>query len=98
MQQILTAQHKRPGRTITIGGQVYPTQLQIYRENWALLAEVGVYRHVTAEGPAPLGYTDWVLTGDTYTREPAGTDAEIEQAGAARAVVAAAEQVSLTWS
>ena len=82
--RILTAQHTRPGRTVTVNGQVYPTQLLIDREDWAKLAQGGAYRHVTAEGPAPLGYTDWVLTGDTYTREPAGTQAERDAAALQR--------------
>ena len=76
--KFLTASHNPSPRTVTVDGQVYPTQLLIDREDWALLAQGGVYRHITPEGPAPLNppYTDWVLTGDTYTREIEGTEAE----------------------
>jgi hypothetical protein len=73
---ILTTDQKRPPSHLTIDGNVWPTQVLIDREQWDTLAEHGIYRHVTADGPAPLGYTDWVLVDGQYVREPAGTQAE----------------------
>ena len=44
------------------------------------MADLGIYPHITAEGTAPLGYTDWVLIDGAYHREPAGTPEERQAA------------------
>jgi hypothetical protein len=80
MYRILTTDQKRPPSHLTIDGNVWPTQVLIDREQWDTLAEHGIYRHVTADGPAPLGYTDWALVDGQYVREPAGTQAERDTA------------------
>jgi hypothetical protein len=78
--RILTTEQKQPPSHITIDGNVWPTKVLIDREQWDTLAEHGIYRYITADGPAPLGYTDWTLetdgVGPYRHRAPAGTEAE----------------------
>lgn len=72
----LTAQHTNPPRVITHEGTSYPVLRLIELGDTATLAMLGVYPHETAEGDAPLGYTDWVLDNGIFIREPAGTQTE----------------------
>lgn len=72
----LTAQHETPPSVITLEGTQYPVTRMIELDDAIGLAAIGVYQHITAEGDAPLGYTDWALVDGQYVREPAGTEAE----------------------
>ncbi len=73
----LTAAHQRPPAYVLVDGMPHPTAGAIASGNPARLAALGIYPHQTAQGPAPLGYTDWVLADGTYSRQPAGTAEEI---------------------
>lgn len=85
----LTATHQSPPSHITHNGKRWPVQTLIANDDRATLAELGVYWHVTAEGEAPLGHTDWTLIDGEYRREPAGT---IEERQAAIDAAAAAQR------
>ncbi|WP_296810739.1 hypothetical protein [Thiocapsa sp.] len=76
----LTFQHTPAPSHITLNGKRWPVQILIARNDRDLLAQGGIYPHVTAEGAAPLGYTDWALIDDEYRREPAGTPEERQAA------------------
>jgi hypothetical protein len=85
----LTSTHTTPPRHVELNGMLHPIQPLIKANDTARLAELGVYPHITADGPAPLGYTAWTLVDGAYHREPAGTDAErnaalLDQAKAAK--------------
>lgn len=88
----LTETHRSPPAVVELDGLLHPTAPLIERDDTARLAELGIHPHVTAEGEAPLGYTDWVLTDGTYYREPAGTQEEID---AALALIALSEADAL---
>ena len=61
-----------------------PTMPLLQDNDTAKLAALGIYRHYTLPGQAPLGYTDWAEGSDEngryYWCEPAGTAAEIAAA------------------
>lgn len=79
-----TAQHQPPGRFVEQSGMLHPVAELIASNNIARLAELGLFRHVTTEGAAPLGYTAWAESSDAdgvlYTREPDGTHEERQEA------------------
>jgi hypothetical protein len=89
----LTTDHAMPQPHILADGLRHPVAPLIRREDIHRLSQLGVLRHITAEGPAPLGYGPWQLSEDAqgphYYREPAGTQEEIQTALDAQA---AAEQ------
>jgi hypothetical protein len=76
----MTAEHGPPGRHILQNGHLHAVAPLIRREDIHRLAQLGVLRHLTADGPAPLGYGPWRLAEDAvgvhYVREPAGTQEE----------------------
>lgn len=72
----LTSNHTAPPPRSTYGDGTISTQILIARDDVVTLAANDIYRHETAKGEAPLGYTDWALADGIYTREPAGTQAE----------------------
>jgi hypothetical protein len=76
----LTQSHTTPSRHIEHDGYLVPTRPLIDRGDTEKLAALGIYPHVTTEGDAPLGYTDWQFDGSQYTRQPAGTAEEIQDA------------------
>lgn len=76
----LTVSHEQPPRHVVHQDRLVPTEPLIAANDIARLAELGIYPHDTEPGDAPLGYTDWLLTGDRYTRRPAGSVAEIQDA------------------
>ena len=76
----LTADHNPAPRVLVHGGTQYPVASMIARDDTTGLAALGIYPHVTLEGSAPLGYTDWTLADGVYSREPAGTPAERDAA------------------
>lgn len=75
-----TADHKIV--PMQVGG--VPTMPLLQANDTAKLAALGIYRHYTLPGQAPLGYTDWAESSDAdgiyYWCEPAGTAAEIAAA------------------
>ena len=73
----LTQDHQLPTAFILKDDHYHPTATLIEANDSTRLRELGIYPHVTMEGPAPLGYTDWVLDNDTYSRTPLGTVEEI---------------------
>jgi hypothetical protein len=73
----LTASHQRPPAYVLVDGMPHPTAGAIASGNSARLAALGIYPHQTAPGPAPMGYTDWVLADGAYSRQPTGTAEEI---------------------
>ncbi|NCC27870.1 MAG: hypothetical protein EOM22_06910 [Gammaproteobacteria bacterium] len=88
----MTTEHKTPDRHILHSGHFHPVAPLIRREDIHRLASLGVLRHITAEGPAPLGYAPWQLAEDAqgphYWREPAGTAEERQAAIDAQAAAA----------
>lgn len=78
--QYLTSTHTAPPAHILADGKRWPVATLIARNDTARLADLGIYPHITAEGTAPLGYTDWVLIDGAYHREPAGTPEERQAA------------------
>ena len=73
----LTAEHQHPPRTLTLEGVQYPVAALIEQKATTKLAEIGAaYLHVTVEGDAPLGYSDWEYIDGQYVRGPAGTEEE----------------------
>jgi len=97
MDMIRTTDLKSPPKHISVSGGIQSTAPLIELEEWATLAQAGIYRYVTAEGPAPLGYTEWELRQDAagrdyYYREPAGTQEERDAA----ALQLAREQQEIT--
>jgi hypothetical protein len=87
----MTHDHATPPSHVVVDEHRYPVAQLIRNEDIHRLASLGVLRHITAEGSAPLGYTPWQLAEDAqgphYYREPAGTPEE-----RAAAVAAIAEQ------
>ncbi len=87
----MTHDHATPPSHVVADEHRYPVAQLIRNEDIHRLASLGVLRHITAEGSAPLGYTPWQLAEDAqgphYYREPAGTPDE-----RAAAVAAIAEQ------
>ena len=81
----LTSTHQTPPAYVHQGDMLHPTAEAIASNDTARLAELDLWPHVTAEGPAPLGYTDWTLADGVYSRQPAGTPEEIAAALAAQA-------------
>ena len=87
----LTHDHAPPPTHVLADGLRHPVAPLIRREDIHRLSVLGVLRHITADGPAPLGYGPWRLAEDAkgphYYREPAGTveerQAAIEAAAAA---------------
>ena len=63
---------------MTVAGK--PTMPLLQANDTAKLAALGIYRHYTLPGQAPLGYTDWAESSDAegriYVCEPAGTAEE----------------------
>ena len=80
----MTHDHAPPPTHILADGLRHPVAPLIRREDIHRLSQLGVLRHITAEGPAPLGYGPWQLAEDAqgphYYREPLGT---LEQRDAA---------------
>ena len=80
----LTTTHQTPPAHINLDGMLHPTAEAIATHDLARLAELGIWPHETADGPAPLGHTPWVeMTGGQghyYWREPLGTAEEIAAA------------------
>lgn len=80
----MTAEHRPPERHILQNDHLHAVAPLIRREDIHRLSQLGVLRHVTADGPAPLGYGPWRLAEDAqgvhYVREPAGTEEEITAA------------------
>ena len=80
----MTDSHSPPPPHIQADGLLHPVAPLIRREDIHRLASLGVLRHITADGPAPLGYTAWQLAEDAqgphYWREPAGTPEAIAAA------------------
>jgi len=76
----LTQSHTTVPHHIEHEGYLVPTRPLIQRGDSQKLATLGIYPHITTEGDAPLGYTDWQFDGSQYTREPAGTEAERQAA------------------
>jgi hypothetical protein len=85
----MTDSHAPPPAHILADGLRHPVAPLIRREDIHRLAGLGVLRHITTDGPAPLGYGPWQLAEDAqglhYVREPAGTAEEIAAAIAAAA-------------
>jgi hypothetical protein len=85
----LTHDHAPPPAHILADGLRHPVAPLIRREDIHRLSQLGVLRHITAEGPAPLGYGPWQLAEDArgphYYREPAGTAEERQAAVEAQA-------------
>ena len=88
--QYLTATHQTPPAYVHQGDMLHPTAEAIATNDTARLAELDLWPHVTVDGPAPLGYTDWTLADGIYTRQPDGTPEEI----AAALEQQAAEQIA----
>jgi len=88
----MTAEHELPPSHILRDGLRHPVAPLIRREDIHRLAQLGVLRHVTADGPAPLGYGPWQLAEDAlgvhYVREPVGAPEERSDAIAAQAAAA----------
>ena len=88
----MTAEHRPPERHILQNDHLHAVAPLIRREDIHRLAQLGVLRHITAEGPAPLGYGPWQLAEDAhgvhYVREPAGTPEERQAALDAQAAAA----------
>lgn len=84
----LTSGHELPPTHVLSAGLRHPVAPLIRREDIHRLSQLGVLRHVTTDGPAPLGYGPWRLAEDAqgvhYVREPAGTEEEIAAAIAAQ--------------
>ena len=76
----LTSTHQTPPAYVHQGDMLHPTAEAIASNDTARLAELDLWPHVTTEGPAPLGYTDWSFADGVYTREPSGTAEEIAAA------------------
>ena len=85
----LTHDHAPPPTHVLADGLRHPVAPLIRREDIHRLSALGVLRHITADGPAPLGYTPWQLAEDAqgphYWRGPAGTPEEIQAAAEAQA-------------
>jgi len=72
---ILTNQQTIPPRHIEIDGSIWPVSVLVDREEWAILANAGIYRHVTEDGDkGHARYSEWTLSNDAngpfYTRYP----------------------------
>ena len=76
----LTSAHQPAPAYVAKLGMLHPTAEALTANDTARLAELDIWPHVIAEGPAPLGYTDWAFGDDVYTRRPAGTPEEIAAA------------------
>jgi hypothetical protein len=89
MPNYLTTDHTTPRPHILADGLRHPVAPLIRREDIHRLAALGILRHITAEGSAPLGYGPWQLAEDErgphYYREPAGTPEERQAALGAQA-------------
>lgn len=76
----LTSTHQPASARVTLGAGIVSSSALIECGDIAALSSAGLYRHITAAGAAPLGYTEWVESvdehGALYTREPAGTEEE----------------------
>lgn len=73
----LTQDHQYPPQHIRIDDRLIPTAAMIANGETDELLKYNIYPHVTVEGPAPFGYTDWVFENNQYTRQPIGTTEEI---------------------
>jgi hypothetical protein len=80
----LTKDHTTPPRKVQYGAGEVLASFLVARDNVAALASADIYRHGTASGIAPLGYTDWEMRTDAngpyFYREPKGTPAERDAA------------------
>jgi hypothetical protein len=80
--QYLTEQHQSPPSRVEHDGMLHPTKPLIAANDIARLAQLGIYRHITEEGDAPLGYSEWSEQSDTdgiyYSRTRLGTEEERE--------------------
>ena len=76
----MTDSHTPPPAHILADGLRHPVAPLIRREDIHRLSQLGVLRHITAGGAAPLGYGPWQLAEDAhgvhYVRAPAGTPEE----------------------
>lgn len=88
-EYLMSGDHRSPPAHVLENGLRHPVAPLIRREDIHRLSQLGVLRHVTADGPAPLGYGTWRLAEDAqgvhYLREPAGTEEEIAAALEAQA-------------
>lgn len=98
----MTETHQLPPAHIAAAGMRHPVAPLIRREDIHRLAQLGVLRHITAEGPTPLGYTPWRLAEDAhgphYYREPAGTPEERQTAIDAAAAAAHEAALAAEWA
>ena len=94
----LTATHQSPTSHVEIDLKRWPVQILTARNDRAKLAQGAIYWHVTAEGEAPLGYTDWTLVDGEYRREPAGTPEERQAAIDAAAAAAHEAALAAQWA
>ncbi|WP_252178344.1 hypothetical protein [Endozoicomonas sp. 4G] len=98
----MTEAHQLPPSHILRDGLRHPVAPLIRREDIHRLASLGVLRHITAEGPAPLGYGPWHLAEDAqgphYYREPAGTEQERQAAIDAAAAAAHEAALAAEWA
>jgi hypothetical protein len=83
-EYLMSETHQSPPAHILADGLRHPVAPLIRREDIHRLSQLGVLRHITAEGPAPLGYGPWTLAEDAqgvhYVREPAGSPEQIAAA------------------
>ena len=63
----LTSTHQTPPAYVHQGDMLHPTAEAIAANDTARLAELDIWPHVTIEGLAPLGYTDWVFADGVIT-------------------------------
>jgi hypothetical protein len=73
----LTKDHQVPPRHIRLGDYLVPTEAMLMNQETEELKKYDIYPHITIEGDAILGYSDWVLENDQYVRRPLGTSEEI---------------------
>lgn len=88
----LTSTHQTPPAFVAKDGMFHPTAEALAQQDSERLAELDIWQHVTAEGDAPLGYTDWEFEELGFTRQPAGTEAEIAAALEQQAAEALAQR------
>ena len=85
----LTATHQSPPSHITADGKRWPVATLIANDDAATLATLGIFKHETVEGDAPLGYSDWSQDADgIYWRTPASSPEERQAALDAQAAAA----------
>lgn len=78
--QYLTKDHISPPIFVTKDGMLHPTQKALETNDINRLIELAIYPHYIQEGLAPLGYTDWIFTNNTFIKNILGTKEEIDAA------------------